>query len=62
MRLRVGGFKVGKAALKVTSKKVTKYEKLCMENQHIVIQFNVILDSISIKSLIHLFMIKKKSL
>ncbi|GKD06541.1 hypothetical protein Tco_1181515 [Tanacetum coccineum] len=33
------GFKVGRAALKAVSCKVTKHEKTCIENQHVFISF-----------------------
>ncbi|GKB16607.1 hypothetical protein Tco_0850530 [Tanacetum coccineum] len=33
------GFKVGRAALKAASCKVTKHEKTCIENQHVFISF-----------------------
>ncbi|GKE12295.1 hypothetical protein Tco_1415846 [Tanacetum coccineum] len=33
------GFTVGRAALKVSSCKVTKHEKTCIENQHVLILF-----------------------
>ena len=33
------GFTVGQTALKAASYKVTKYEKSCIENQHVFIPF-----------------------
>jgi hypothetical protein len=39
MGLTTGGFTVGQAALKATSSKVVKYEKLCSDNQHAFILF-----------------------
>jgi len=37
--LGVGAFTVGQTALKTTSSKVDKHEKVCSDNQHIFISF-----------------------
>lgn len=37
--LERNGFTAGQAALKVASCKVTKHEKICLDNQHVFIRF-----------------------
>lgn len=39
LRVRIVGFTMGQATLKVVPSKVAKHEKACLHNQHVFISF-----------------------